>query len=109
MIVYFLRYVFTWSLESRQLKVVDQPPYRLRIIKGLPLEELEEEIKNNSPLPPLSSHLDQVVAFVLTSSVDIRTLDPLKINSSELEVVMVEDLGDEEYSLSYNPPLTGTF
>ena len=89
--------------------MVDQPPYRLRIIKGLPLEELEEEIKKNSPLPPLRSDLDQVVAFVLTGSVNIITLDPSNINSSELEVVMVEDLGDEEYSLSYNPPLTGTF
>jgi hypothetical protein len=45
----------------------------------------------------------------LTGPVEITTIEPSEINASELEVVIVEDLGAKEYASAYNPPLIGTF
>jgi hypothetical protein len=69
--------------------VVDQLPRRSRRIQVLPPEK---EARNNSPHPPLRSHLDLSSAFVPIGLVDIMNTNPLEINSLELEVVTIEDI-----------------
>jgi hypothetical protein len=86
--------------------VVDQPLCRSRRIQGLPPKE---EVRKNSPPPPLRFHIDQFGAFISTHSFKVTTTEPPTINALELEVVTIEDLIVEEYALDYNPLLTGTF
>jgi hypothetical protein len=85
--------------------VVDQPPHRSRRIQGLPPEEVEV----NPPPPPLRCRLDQSNTFVPTGLVETLIMEPTEINVYEPEVVMVTDLGDEEFAPPFNPPLTGPY
>jgi hypothetical protein len=86
--------------------LANQLPYRSRRIQGLPLEE---EVRNNSPPPMLRHHLDQSNSFIPTGPVKISAMEPLEVNALEPEVVTVEDIEAEEYTLTFNPPLTKTF
>jgi hypothetical protein len=40
---------------------------------------------------------------------EIVDINPPKVNASEPEEVIIEDLGAEEFTPHFNPPLLGTF
>jgi hypothetical protein len=78
----------------------------LRRIQGLPPEE---EIINNSPMPPQRCWLDPSDTFLLLSQTEIIDINPLEVNVSKPKEVIFEDLGDEEFAPHFNPPLPRDF
>jgi hypothetical protein len=86
--------------------VANLPPRRSRRIQGL---LPEEEIRNNSPRLLKGVDLISQDTFVPVGQSEIVDHNSLEVNVLELEEVIVEDLGAEEFTPHANSPLPLNF